>query len=422
MPRGNDGSTRRIVDVTLKVVTAAQTNGIQPPRPGANSERACSICLRRAGGARHPVAADAARLHRSDPVLVARSRAARRWNHCAGSALRLSANPRSPHRPAALARPTSKAAVTIKAVANGFSRGQRRTRSVRRRLVGPTRPTLPEPPEFVSECRGRRSDVSSPDRHFRQIVTEVATHFRVQSRGADRVFMNHHPLRLGGGLSRETAAGQSASRQSRTAQGVDVRGRPDHPRLPDDLLGSHVAQSADRECRSMLEPPRPSKMPGQGRSRAVLGRALDSSSRMLAGPGSRCTIPARYAHLHGLGQRDQKLRSHTGPAAGGRQGPAAEHSPFEELHREVWTPFMVAHIIDRNDVRPWRRLATATASLEPRAPLGQPRQRTPGDEHLERDRAIEAAVQTPCRRRPCPRDPAGPPGHSLGSRQVANSL
>ena len=173
--------------------------------------------------------------------------------------------------------------------------------------------------------------------------------------------MDHLPLGFGRRLSsKRRPAGEHLIEQR--AEGVDVRGRPDRPRLPDHLLGGHVAGSPDpgaAQCQRRLsfEVPRQPEIGDLGRA---LGREQDVGRLQVA-----VHDPGLVRHLHGLGQRDQERGRLAGRLRRARQG-LRQAAPFEELHREKRAPLVVAHIIDRT-MFAWRRLATASASRWNRA-------------------------------------------------------
>ena len=114
--------------------------------------------------------------------------------------------------------------------------------------------------------------------------------------------MDHLPLGLGGGLSSKRRPARQHLIEQR-AEGVDVRGRPDRPRLPDDLLGSHVARSphpsaAQSQCCLFFELPGQTEISDLGRT---LGREQDVARLQVAVHDS-----SLVRHLHGLGEHDQE--------------------------------------------------------------------------------------------------------------------
>ena len=148
-------------------------------------------------------------------------------------------------------RPTRTRTNNTSAAPAGFRRHHRQARS-----SGPTRRArigspLQEPPQVL----GQRRRVGVPPRRIlvqalQADRLQVARHFRVQSRGRHRLVVRSpaapSPSAVSprnGGLSGEHLVEQGAER-------VDVRGRPDRSRLPDHLLGGHVARSPDPSRRS----------------------------------------------------------------------------------------------------------------------------------------------------------------------------
>ncbi len=147
-----------------------------------------------------------------------------------------------------------------RAAASQPDQSQRRDQQRRHRRVAPApapgalapahgpgldRPALHEPSQVVGQRRGAGvATLRLLGQALQADRLEVARHFRVQSRGGDRLVMDHLPLRFGRRLSsKRRPAGEHLIEQG--AERVDVRGRPDRSRLPDHLLGGHVAGSPD---------------------------------------------------------------------------------------------------------------------------------------------------------------------------------
>ena len=271
------------------------------------------------------------------------------------------------------------------------------------------RAPLHEPPHVL----GQRPRVGVPP--LRILVQtlqtdrlQVARHLRVQPRGRHRLLGDHLPLRLRGRLSPERRpSGEHLIEEG--AERVDVRGGPDRSRLPDHLLGGHVARSPDPgtaqgQGRLSVEVPRQPEIGDLGRA---VGGEQDVGRLQIA-----VHDPAPVRHLHGLGQRGQQRGRLAGRLRRARQG-LGQAAPLEELHGEVRPPLVVAHVVDLDDVRVPQARHRLRLALEPR-PLVRSGVRA-GDQHLEGDEAVEAAGAGPCRRRPCPRGRATPPRHSPGS-------
>ena len=110
-----------------------------------------------------------------------------------------------------------------------------------------------------------------------------------------------------------------------------------------------------------LEGPRQPEIGDLGRA---LGREQDVGRLQVA-----VHDPGLVRHLHGLGQRDQERGRLAGRLRRARQG-LRQAAPFEELHREIRAPLVVAHIIDRDDVRVVQARHRLRFALEPR-PLGR---------------------------------------------------
>jgi len=89
--------------------------------------------------------------------------------------------------------------------------------------------------------------------------------------------------------------------------------------------------------------------------------------------------------LHGFGQRDHERRRLVGRLRRARQG-LRQAAPFEELHREIRAPLVLAHIIDRHDVRVVQARHCLRFALEPR-PLARACV-CPGEQHFESHDAV----------------------------------
>ncbi len=102
---------------------------------------------------------------------------------------------------------------------------------------------------------------------------------------------------------------------------------------------------------------------------------------------TRATLVSR--HLHGLDQLGQEGGRLVGRLRRPRQR-LRQAVSFEELHREVRPSFVVARIVDLNDIRVAQARHRLRSALKPR-PLVRSRVRA-GDQHFEGDEAVEGQV------------------------------
>ena len=129
--------------------------------------------------------------------------------------------------------------------------------------------------------------------------------------------MDHLPLRFRRRLASERRPAGEHFIEERP-EGVDVRRRPDRARLPDHLLGGHVAgrpdpSAAQGQRRLVVKVPRQPEIGDLGRA---VGGEQDVGRLQVA-----VHDPGLVRRLHGLGQRDQERGRLAGRLRRARQLP-----------------------------------------------------------------------------------------------------
>ena len=155
------------------------------------------------------------------------------------------------------------------------------------------------------------------------------------------------------------------------------------------LLRGHVVRRAQRNAAAGQ--PRPIiQAPGQPEVRdlgGAVGGQEDVTRLQVA-----VDDPAVVGRLDGLSQRGDERRGPAGGEGSDRK-PLGETSPFDELHREVRSPVVVADVVDLHDVGVSQARGGLGLALESLPFVGSGK--VAGQQHLDGDRAVKALIPRP---------------------------